>query len=65
MASRAEVVLDPEAIEDHRDDEVYVREAGPDDRSRDDQVWTPLTSPTAVSSQQDPRGNMTRRKHRN
>jgi hypothetical protein len=64
MAPRAEVVLDPEIVEDHRDDEVDVRQASPDDRARDDHVWTPLTSPTAVSSKQDPRRDMSRGKHR-
>src|ERR1700722_10060733 len=42
MAPRAEVVVDPEAVQDQWDDEVDVRETGPGDRSRDDQVWTPL-----------------------
>jgi hypothetical protein len=64
MPPRAEVVLDPEIVEDLRDDEVDVRQAGPDDRTRDDHVGTPLTSPTAVNAKQDPRRDMSRGKHR-
>lgn len=64
MLPRAKVVLDPEIVEDLRDDEVDVRKAGSDDRGRDHHAWVPLTSPTAVSSKQDPRGDMSGGKHR-
>lgn len=64
MPTRAEVVLDPETVEDPWEHKVDVRQAGPEDRARDDQLWTPFTSLSAVSGQQDPGRDMSRRKHR-